>query len=81
MTTPENGRGSAQQPALVVVAHPADADFMAAGTMAKLKLPGSRTCWGLLTRLGAKVAALNVAVYINQLLDRPAFSLTNPISA
>jgi len=35
MTTSENARGSAQQLALVVVAHPDDADFMAAGTMAK----------------------------------------------
>ncbi len=45
-----------------------------------LKYPRARSLWGLLTRLAAKVAAYNMAVYINQLLNRPTFSFINPIT-
>jgi hypothetical protein len=39
-----------------------------------LQFPRARTAWGLQTRLAAKLAAFNVAVYFNHLLGRPAFS-------
>jgi len=45
-----------------------------------LKFPRARTYWGLLTRLGAKVAAFNLALYLNQQFRRPTFSLINPIT-
>ena len=40
-----------------------------------LTFPRARTYWGLLTRLGAKVAAFNLAVYVNHLFNRPMFGL------
>jgi hypothetical protein len=43
-----------------------------------LHFPRARTAWGLLTRLAAKVAALNAAVFINYLAGRDPFSLVNP---
>lgn len=46
-----------------------------------LKFPRAHTSWGLLTRLGAKVAAHNVLLGINHLLDRPAFTHFNPLPA
>jgi hypothetical protein len=46
-----------------------------------LKYPRARTYWGLLTRLGAKVAAFNVAVHINILFARPRFAGFNPLEA
>jgi hypothetical protein len=45
-----------------------------------LKFPRARSLWGLLARLGAKVAALNIAIHINLLTNRPAFSLFNSLS-
>lgn len=44
-----------------------------------LTFPGARSAWGLLVRLAAKVAALNVALLINARFDRPSFSLFNPL--
>jgi hypothetical protein len=46
-----------------------------------LKFPRAHTYWGLLTRLGAKVAAHNLLLGINHLLDRPAFTHFNPLPA
>jgi hypothetical protein len=46
-----------------------------------LKYPRARTYWGLLTRLAAKVAAFNLAVYINHRFGRPTFALFNPLEA
>jgi len=45
-----------------------------------LKFPRARSLWGLLARLGAKVAALNLAIHINLMTNRPTFSLFNPLS-
>ena len=45
-----------------------------------LKFPRARTAWGLLTRVAAKVAAFNLALWINHQFDRPTFSLFNPLS-
>jgi hypothetical protein len=44
-----------------------------------LKFPRARTYGGLLTRLGAKVAAFNVAVYVNHLCCRPVFAFFDPL--
>ena len=46
-----------------------------------LKFPQARTYRGLLTRLGAKVAAFNLAVHINILFARPPFAGFNPLEA
>lgn len=46
-----------------------------------LKFPRARTYWGLLTRLAAKVAAFNLAIYVNYLFDRPTFAFFNPLEA
>lgn len=43
-----------------------------------LKFPRARTLWGLLTRLAAKVAAYNLAIYVNYLTHRPTFSIFSP---
>jgi hypothetical protein len=45
-----------------------------------LTFPRARTLWGLYTRLGAKVAAYNFALYLNHLLGRPPFSDYNPLA-
>lgn len=44
-----------------------------------LKLPGARTVPGLLARLGAKVAALNLLVGINHQVGRPSFAHYSPL--
>jgi hypothetical protein len=46
-----------------------------------LKFPRARSYWGLLTRLGAKVAAFNLAVHLNHLFARPTFAGFNPLEA
>jgi hypothetical protein len=43
-----------------------------------LTFPRPRTFWGLLTRLAAKVAAYDIAIYINYLTHRPTFSVFHP---
>jgi ribosome modulation factor len=43
-----------------------------------LKFPRARSLWGVWTRLSAKVAAHNLAVYINHLFGRPTFAVFNP---
>jgi hypothetical protein len=55
--------------------------FQALTASLGLKFPRARTYWGLLTRLAAKVAAFNVAVYLNHLRARPTFALFNPREA
>ena len=44
-----------------------------------LTFPRARTYWGLLTRLGAKIAAFNLAVYVNLLFNRPMFAIFDPL--
>ena len=44
-----------------------------------LTFPRARTYWGLLARLGAKVAAFNLAVYVNHLFNRPMFAIFDPL--
>jgi hypothetical protein len=44
-----------------------------------LRFPRARSYWGLLTRLSAKVAAFNVAVYVNHLFGRPAYAFFDPL--
>jgi hypothetical protein len=44
-----------------------------------LAFPCARTIWGVYTRLGAKAAAYNFALYINHLFGRPPFSRYNPV--
>lgn len=43
-----------------------------------LQFPRARSLWGVWTRLAAKVAAYNLAVYLNHLFARPTFALFNP---
>jgi hypothetical protein len=45
-----------------------------------LKRPRARSYWGLLTRIGAKVAAFNLGVYLNQLYHRPTFAFFDPFA-
>lgn len=45
-----------------------------------LKFPRARSPWGLLARIGAKIAAFNLAIHINLTTHRPVFSLFNPLS-
>jgi hypothetical protein len=40
-----------------------------------LPYPGARTRWGLLTRVAAKLAALNIGIWLNRHLGRPSFAL------
>jgi hypothetical protein len=54
------------------------------GTLADLlglSYPRARSDWGLLTRLGAKVAALNLLLAVNHLVGRPAFARFSPLEA
>lgn len=44
-----------------------------------LKYPKARSLWGLLARIGAKIAALNLAIYFNRSIDQPGFSQFNPL--
>ena len=44
-----------------------------------LAFPRARTVQGLLARLGAKVAALNLGVYANHLSGRPPFAFFDPL--
>jgi hypothetical protein len=45
-----------------------------------LKFPRARTHWGLLARIGAKVAAHNLALLLNHLCGRPPFSRFDPLA-
>ena len=47
-------------------------------TRCHLAFPKARTMPGLLARLGAKVAAHNLTVYLNTLLGRPSFTALSP---
>lgn len=40
-----------------------------------LPYPGARTMWGLVTRIAAKCAALNVGIWVNRLLGRPDLAI------
>lgn len=42
--------------------------------------PRAHSYWGLLTRLAAKVAAFNLAVYVNYLTGRAPFQLFDPLA-
>jgi hypothetical protein len=44
-----------------------------------LKFPRARSLGGLLTRIAAKVAALNLAIHINHLFQRPPFAFFDPL--
>lgn len=44
-----------------------------------IKFPRARSHWGVWIRLAAKVAAYNLAVYVNYLFHRPTFALFNPL--
>lgn len=44
-----------------------------------LKYPKARSLWGLLARIGAKIAALNLAIYFNRSNGQPGFSQFNPL--
>jgi hypothetical protein len=47
-------------------------------TRCHLAFPRARTMAGLLARLGAKIAAHNLTVYLNTLLQRPPFAALSP---
>lgn len=44
-----------------------------------LTFPNARTYWGLITRLAAKVAAANLARYLNHLFHRQPFACFDPL--
>jgi len=45
-----------------------------------LAFPKARTIWGLLARVGAKIAAFNIAIHFNTLTDRSRFSVFDPFA-
>lgn len=45
-----------------------------------LKFPRARTRWGLYARLGAKMAAHNLALYLNYLFGHPGFAFCDPFA-
>jgi hypothetical protein len=45
-----------------------------------LKFPRTRTHWGTWTRLASKVAAFNLAVFVNYLVGRPPFAIFDPLA-
>lgn len=45
-----------------------------------MTFPRARTYWGLLTRLAAKVAAFDFAVYLNHYFGRPPYAFVDPLS-
>jgi hypothetical protein len=54
--------------------------FGALTTSLGAKFPRARTLPGLRARLAAKVAAYNLALYVNHLFGRPTFSLFDPLA-
>lgn len=46
-----------------------------------LPFPRARTLSGLLARAGAKVAACNLAIYVNHLTNQPPFAFFDPLAA
>lgn len=40
-----------------------------------LRFPGARSKWGLLTRVSAKIAAMNIGIFLNRLFGRPKLAL------
>jgi hypothetical protein len=46
-----------------------------------LPFPGARSAWGLLTRVAAKVAALNLGIWLNRLFGRPDLALATLFTA
>ena len=46
-----------------------------------LSFPGARSPWGLLTRVAAKVAALNLGIWLNRFFGRPDLALATLFSA
>ena len=45
-----------------------------------LHFPKARSVWELLTRVSAKVAALNLGIRVNRQLGRPDLALATPFS-
>lgn len=45
-----------------------------------LAYPKARSMWGVMARVAAKIAAFDMAVYINHLLKRPVHSILDPFS-
>lgn len=58
---------------------PVETVFNALTATLGAKFPRARTDWGVWTRLAAKVAAYNLAVFVNHLCGRPTFALFNPL--
>lgn len=52
--------------------------FQALTSTFHLVFPRARSYWGLLARVGAKIAALNLGLYLNHLHNRPPFALPRP---
>ena len=46
-----------------------------------LHFPKARSRWGLLTRVSAKVAALNLGIWVNRQLGRPSLALATLFSS
>jgi hypothetical protein len=46
-----------------------------------LSFPGARSPWGLLTRVAAKVAALNLGIWLNRFFGRPDLALATLFNA
>jgi hypothetical protein len=46
-----------------------------------LPVPGARSAWGLLTRVAAQIAALNLGLWLNRLFGRPDLALATLFGA
>ncbi len=61
------------------IRHNIETAFAHLDTVFDLECPGAHTTWGLLTRLAAKMAAYNLGVQVNRLLERPDFAFVSLI--
>jgi hypothetical protein len=59
------------------VRHDVETAFAHLDTVFGLEYPNAHTTWGLITRIAAKMAAYNLGVQINRLLERPDFSFAS----
>lgn len=61
------------------IRHDVETAFAHLDTVFDLECPNAHTTWGLLTRIAAKMAAYNLGVQINRLLERPDFAFASLI--
>ncbi len=68
---PPFGNATAPGSGFQVSARPSETAFAALVDGFGLQFPRAHSTWGLLTRIGAKIAAYNVGILVNRHFDRP----------